>query len=241
MIRNCLVCDKEFKTTACENRRYCSNRCVGAAKRTGKEMTCPVCGKRFYLRGAFVQRGTTYCSRECLSAATLPNRTRICEVCGREFVVTYANYEARTCSKACKIKLVTTGWYENCQVCGAPIWVTDCHSGVRKYCSLECQHIGHGREMEGEKHFNWLGGLSRYPYPPNWNNGLKRRIKARDNFTCQNCGTDSDLTVHHIDHDKDNLSEANLITLCRSCNSKANVNVEYWKGRYSTMLAERYA
>lgn len=42
-------------------------------------------------------------------------------------------------------------------------------------------------------------------------------------------GGSGDLTVHHIDYDKYNCNEQNLITLCRSCHPKTNFNRDYWK------------
>jgi 5-methylcytosine-specific restriction endonuclease McrA len=54
------------------------------------------------------------------------------------------------------------------------------------------------------------------------------RIKAleRDNYTCQRCGTNDDLHVHHIDGlgtttplDQRNNALENLQTLCRSCHT----------------------
>jgi len=36
------------------------------------------------------------------------------------------------------------------------------------------------------------------------------------------------LSIHHIDYDKQNCKENNLITLCDSCNNRANSNRNYW-------------
>ena len=41
---------------------------------------------------------------------------------------------------------------------------------------------------KGENHPNWQGGLSFEPYPPDFNQQLKDRIRVRDNFICQKCG-----------------------------------------------------
>lgn len=85
----------------------------------------------------------------------------------------------------------------------------------------------------GEKHYNWKGGISDNPYPTEFNRELKRRIRERDNFTCQLCGrTEKEeleelnrvLSVNHIDFDKENLSPNNLNTLCLRCNVKINYN-----------------
>ena len=48
---------------------------------------------------------------------------------------------------------------------------------------------------------------------------VKAYVKARDNFTCWNCGSHEHLEVHHIVQRKDGGSDrpANLITLCEKC------------------------
>lgn len=76
-------------------------------------------------------------------------------------------------------------------------------------------------------------------YPVEFNKELKYRIFKRDNFTCQHpeCYQHGgDLTVHHIDWNKNNLIDTNLITLCRSHNSKVNFNREYWIKHFSNKM-----
>jgi hypothetical protein len=89
----------------------------------------------------------------------------------------------------------------------------------------------------GDGHWNWKGGISCEPYCDIWTDKeYKRSIMERDNYTCQNpeCSgkfTDK-LCLHHIDYNKKNCHPTNLITLCISCNSKANGSREHWKEFY---------
>lgn len=88
----------------------------------------------------------------------------------------------------------------------------------------------------GEKNYNWKGGISKEPYCFEFTKGLKEQIKERDDYQCQNpdCWkTNNKLVVHHIDYNKKNCSADNLITLCRSCNSRVNDNRNYWKNIFS--------
>ena len=82
-----------------------------------------------------------------------------------------------------------------------------------------------------ENHHWWKGGLSFEEYTVDWNETLKRSIRERDKYICQLCSCqqgDNALDVHHIDYNKKNCNPDNLITLCRSCHSKTNVNRNYW-------------
>ncbi len=84
------------------------------------------------------------------------------------------------------------------------------------------------KALAGEKHYNWCGGLSRKHYSYKFNKSLKEKIKKRDKYICQECEDKNDLTIHHIDYNKKNCEESNLITLCRKCNTKANFGREDW-------------
>lgn len=85
------------------------------------------------------------------------------------------------------------------------------------------------RKLSGENCPFYVDGLSSYePYPPEFNIKLKLYILKRDDYTCQLCTSGIDLMPHHIDYVKEHCDPSNLITLCRSCNSKVNTDREYW-------------
>ena len=90
-----------------------------------------------------------------------------------------------------------------------------------------------GAAQTGEDNHNWLGGISFEPYPPKFNDRLKRQIRERDNHTCQECLCTEEqlgraLDVHHIDYDKKNNCPENLIALCQSCHSQTGFGREDW-------------
>jgi len=88
-------------------------------------------------------------------------------------------------------------------------------------------------KISGEDHPNWKGGISKLPYPFDFNKELRKFIHKRDYNTCQLCGkTKEEVTyfcVHHINYDKNDLFELNLISLCNRCNAKVNYNRSVWK------------
>lgn len=71
----------------------------------------------------------------------------------------------------------------------------------------------------------------------------KESIKERDNYQCQNnidCKKNSKrLGLHHIDYDKKNCKPENIITVCTSCNTRANFNKEYWKEFYNNIMEKK--
>jgi 5-methylcytosine-specific restriction endonuclease McrA len=74
---------------------------------------------------------------------------------------------------------------------------------------------------------------------------IRELIRKRDNYECKNCSMTQEehlivlgevLSIHHIDYDKNNCKDDNLISLCRWCNIRANYNREYWKEYYQKKI-----
>jgi len=95
--------------------------------------------------------------------------------------------------------------------------------------------------------------LTEHIYPGIFGRTLKRRIKNRDNHICQGCfktekqeikDIGRKLAVHHIDYDKFNCVDSNLITTCLKCNNIANgtkeLDRDYWFAYYSYLINEKY-
>lgn len=88
----------------------------------------------------------------------------------------------------------------------------------------------------------WRGGVAFFPYSYEFGFVLRKKIKVRDEYTCQICGIRKHrgLHVHHIDYDKRNDSELNLVTLCICCHGKTRKNREYWRVYLSRLVERRY-
>lgn len=100
--------------------------------------------------------------------------------------------------------------------------------------------------MTKEGNHQWRGGISCEPYCDVWlDKDFKNDIFERDGYRCQNpdCRHTSDnlpLHRHHIDYDKKNCHPWNLITLCNSCNARANFKRECWTKFYQNLMTEKY-
>jgi hypothetical protein len=111
------------------------------------------------------------------------------------------------------------------------------NSGNR--CSI-CRSI----KFSGSGNPNWKGGLSYEPYCPIWSDKeYKQYIRDRDGNKCLNpyCSkNNSRLTIHHIDYNKKNCSPSNLITVCNSCNARANTDRDWHTTWYQALVYMRY-
>ncbi len=111
-------------------------------------------------------------------------------------------------------------------------------------CKL-CGYKIVSRKLKGINNGNYIDGRSNKFYPSEFNKDLKYKIRERDNFECQNCDMTEEehlsiygrvLDIHHIDYDKQNGKEENLITTCKQCNLRANFNRDYWKDYFTSKI-----
>ena len=98
----------------------------------------------------------------------------------------------------------------------------------------------------GENSSAWRGGISCDPYCDVWaDQEYKADIRERDGNECMNpdcwgkCNGNTPH-IHHIDYDKKNCHPWNLITLCASCNCRANFSRENHTLYYQDLMTEFY-
>lgn len=121
----------------------------------------------------------------------------------------------------------------------------DCGKKLSSYVPIKCGSCSKRGLKVGGKNPNWRGGKSFELYAPTFNQQLKDRIRVRDNFKCQICGVpELELTrklhIHHIDYDKKNCNETNLISLCYCCHPKVNYNRESWTQHFIEKIGRIY-
>ena len=117
----------------------------------------------------------------------------------------------------------------NCDSCGKEIFLPEYRlkRAENHFCSQSCNN----KFRIGTKGRNYINGSSFINYPVEFNNSLKDKIKNRDENECALCHLTEEqhkykyhkkLTIHHIDYNKFNCIEDNLITLCLRHNSVVN-------------------
>jgi hypothetical protein len=169
---------------------------------------------------------------------------KVCEQCGIDYAVKRAHAASRFCGLQCvglSQRKVCAEWTlaeRVCDECSTPFYVPVSHAERYRCCSRACGGRRRAKLLRGEGNPNWNGGISRLPYPWNFRE-ISRRIIARDHESCRSpvcSGGDRRLTTHHINYDKTDCRDENLITLCSSCNSKANFGRDKWQRLYEKMM-----
>jgi len=151
-------------------------------------------------------------------------------------------------------KIISDRRYKHCQDCYLEfLSCSENNCMYKKHHSEESKkkirNSDYHKNMKGENAPNYIDGRSAKPYTLEFSDKLKKQIRKRDNYTCQKCGMTQEehkllwkkaLHVHHIDFDKKNCSEDNLITLCCKCNSEVNFNRDYWQEYFNNIMEKNY-
>lgn len=165
---------------------------------------------------------------------------RICDNCGKLFYVIPSRIKhgrGKHCSPKCQYESKKLAPRTNqvkctCLGCGRDFFLPKSRMidriGAGKYCSRFCRD----KYRVGENHPQYLNGASQEKRGANWQ-AQKRRAIKRDQGICQMCG-DVGKDVHHkipfrkfgIERYKQANELSNLITLCKHCHRKADIEIQ---------------
>lgn len=224
---DCFVCHEPFSVAPYKissgKPLCCSRTCEGSRRRMEKRevRTCKECNTTFEVRKSELSKGPgrgTYCSMKCHGARTKEVHT------GK-----IVSLETRAKQSAAKKGIIP--WNKQPPVTAI---CPSCHEwfeyrpatrvkGIQTFCNQDCSKTFIRNHPEINPRYR--GGREK-GYGPNWPK-LAESIRARDSYTCQNCGlrqTKPKLHVHHIqprrsfngDFELANDS-SNLVTLCVAC------------------------
>lgn len=229
---------------------------------------CPYC-KKIIIRS--VKRAkknkNNFCSKKCCDsfytgkAHSSYNKIKVyCEYCKKTIFKSKTRIEKQKhhfCNRECFKKWLSSisKIQITCAYCKNTFLRQYCYikRSERHFCSIKCRNRFfqlyppfHKVRLRGKDHHNWNNGSSFEPYGLDFNDDLKKFIRNRDQFICQNetCGTPEkecfkNLIPHHIDYNKKNNSSINLIALCQSCHSKTNFDRKYWRNYFENLQIKR--
>lgn len=259
----CRNCGKVMQVPLAKMRALCSSACMDAeraAKRAAATSPCATCSKPVYRtpghRRRSIKAGAIFCSVACSGEMSKGQnnpqfkggkKALKCANCGGVFFSKPSESKRRKCCSASCASKMARGRREarmiarRCLACGLEFRVK--HQSAQ-YCGKDCADRAHSERMRGERNGRYMHGNAARPYPAGWTRTFKTKIRDRDGNHCRVCcavapdGAPA-LHVHHIDYDKKNLSEGNLITVCKFCHGTMHGNArqrEEWALRLSSML-----
>lgn len=216
----CLFCGKTVKLYPSVARKklktgqktFCSRKCHDDFRRKPKKKKPKMAGKNHPKWS-----GPKYCA---VCGDELHGLKRKNKTCGKKECETEQRSRSR---RGKKNPRYVHGVHVYCKQCGKEI--TDALRLHKTYCNRKCMAKWQSENLSGENSPIWKGGYKdrNGEYPPEWTYSLRLKIRRRDSNTCQACGVKrKGLDVHHIDEDKMNCDESNLICLCRSCHRKVH-------------------
>ena len=186
--------------------QYCSLECGRRSRYSQVELDCVQCGKAFHRKAYMAdwsQDRGPFCSFDC-----------------------YGRWQSQNTSGK-----NNPGYKESahldleCDWCGESFrrakWQHARSSSGLAFCCRQCFQDYAAKNFVGSGNPTWRGGNPKY-YGLSWATMRKKALK-RDGRKCQDCGTGSDLVVHHIkpyatfEFSLEANVLGNLVTLCRSC------------------------
>ena len=164
---------------------------------------------------------------------------RICPVCSKEFYVSPSRLKwgrGKTCSKVCQN--ISVGKQNSkdrieftCLNCGDKFYLLACQLKHKKNAGKWCCRSCRDEYRIGANHPSYIGQriIAR---GSNWQS-QKRKALKRDNYTCQKCGRQEHINVHHKKpyrlfnggyKQANRLS--NLLSLCDVCHRKEDWRIQ---------------
>ncbi len=211
-----MICNKEFEDKQSTERKTCSRKCLGMYLSKIHK------GRKLWKQRIKKTSGE--------NSHNWKGGKPKCIDCGKEL----GDYKSKRCP-SCQGKISRSGENKKCPVCEKIFWVKPSAQERRETCSKRCLNKLWIRteKFKGENNASWLGGKSFEPYGIEFNEALKEKIRKKFNRMCFECGySEKDLgyklSIHHVDYNKQNNSDGNLIPLCRSCHTQTNFERIDW-------------
>jgi len=207
------------------------------------QLSCKFCGCSFSVK-PYRADSAKYCSRECSDRAKeCKGVEKECVTCGEGFSVKPSRGDcAKYCSRDCYYEKRSEelsgedapGWkggrkvYLFCEWCGDEfsVWQSRLERNCQ-FCSEGCKYNWLSKWQTGENHPHFkVDTINRNTTEyKDW----RASVIKRDDYECQECGSERSLHAHHIEPIEDGgaiTDVSNGITLCASCHSDKHPEYE---------------
>lgn len=223
MIKNCLICKAEFKTIPSQIKigkgKFCSRECYWESEKETKKWNKSALGlvhtkeTKEKIRQVHLGKRLTEEHKRKIGNSNIGKKRS--EEVKRKISIKLKGRKNPEHSRRMKTKMIGNKYALG-----------------MKHTSETKKKLSLASRLENNP--RWLGGKSFEPYNIKWNEKLKEKIRKRDDNICQLCGYHQreftrKLSVHHIDYNKLNCLEENLISLCLTCHARTNSKRIYWK------------
>jgi 5-methylcytosine-specific restriction endonuclease McrA len=244
--KKCKKCGKIFETSEKRPNTFCSTKCSNSYKKRRViwiKIKCKECGKIFEVPPALAKT-QKFCSRKCiyenkemleimkagfLKGNEKNNQNRALKTKQFGDQPLFDDFKERLdWIEEIRCKPNTNILQIKCKYCGK--WIIPSKQQLQARCTAIRLNRGHGYIYCSEgcklacpvfQQHKWFknfspGGTSREVQPE-----LRQLVLERDNYTCQKCGSVTELHCHHIEGIYQNPIESadidNCITFCKEC------------------------
>jgi hypothetical protein len=119
------------------------------------------------------------------------------------------------------------------------------NNGMYGKTHSSCYKARLSKKFKGSDNPNWRGGFCRLPYSSDFDEKKKHKIREREGFKCFLCESPEltrKLDVHHINYDKMDSDDLNLVALCAKCHAptRATKNQDLWETYLTIEIHKRY-
>ena len=239
----CATCGKKVQKRPSQvaqyKHHYCSPKCQAIGRRTQLVVACDQCGKEFLRKPSRIARQKhhcTHCGNPITRHPSILKRVQN-PFCSQECFRAWLKEHPPSGERFREYNLTVKKGHSWEEIYG-PRKAAELRKHYSKILSGKGNPNFGNHVLAGKNNPNWKGGICREPYGFEFDEKLKELIRERDDHKCQLCGMSQEdhikisshrLSIHHIDYNKTNNDESNLISLCKTCHSATNYNREYYQ------------
>jgi hypothetical protein len=172
---------------------------------------------------------------------------RICRGCEKAFIAKgrgqkYCSYSCHFPKKICACGCGRVLPKKSVEKCGETKYLPGHHWLGKKHTASQLRKIR--RASTGKNNPNWQGGIAPAKYTSNFlkkKRNLVRKLFGDVCFLCWSSCSGKRGHVHHIDYNKMNNTDINLVLLCNVCHGRTipKESRSYWRAFLSELCTEK--